>query len=170
MIPNEASCPVFSFTFRRKSVVELYMSGREKRKKKVNARVYFFLSRVSSFSLHLIFFVRRSFCRIFRFCIFRIMIFSINLASCKMPTRVILQKKKNACSSARSCVCTADRTRTCALFILFPKVAKKRMCVIFVRVTRCGETGKKWKGKMQNNDNKRYDKKRWKRSEETNDL
>lgn len=44
------------------------------------------------------------------------------------------------------------------------------MCVIFVRVTRYGETGKKWKGKMQNDDNKRYDKKRWKRSEETNDL
>lgn len=74
------------------------------------------------------------------------------------------EKKTRA---ARTCVCTADRT--CALFILFPKVAKKRMCVIFVRVTRCGETGKKWKGKMQNND-KRYDKKRWKRSEETNDL
>lgn len=80
-------------------------------------------------------------------------------------------KKKNyACGSVRTCVCTADRTRTCALFILFPKVAKKRMCVIFVRVTRYGETGKKWKGKMQNDDNKRYDKKRWKRSEETNDL
>lgn len=34
MIPNEASCPVFSFTFRRKSVVELRMSGRKKKEKK----------------------------------------------------------------------------------------------------------------------------------------
>lgn len=128
------------------------MSGRKEKKRKeetlARARVPFLFR--PSFSLHLISFVRRSFCRVFRFSCAAtpIMIFDQfgelqNADACDFAER---KKKKAARPVVRACG-TADRTRTCALFILFPKVAKKRMCVIFVRVTRCGETGKKWKGK-----------------------
>lgn len=168
MIPNEASCPVFSFTFRRKSVVELRMSGRKekrkKKKRKENARVYFYFYR-PSFSLHFI-----SVCSPFVLPRFPVLCRDANhdsrsiwrVAKCRCvwfwKKKQKKKKEKTRADRPVTCVSTADRTRTCALFILFPKVAKKRMCVIFVRVTRCGETGKKWKGKMQNNDNKRYDK------------
>lgn len=151
MIPNEASCPVFSFTSRRKSVVELRMSGRkEKRKKKNNrARAYLFLFR-PSFSLHFVSFVRRSFCRVFRFCAaMPIIIFDqFDVLQYADACDFAEEKKKRRVriGPIRACSRPTERERV-ALFILFPKVAKKRMCVIFVRVTRCGENGKKMERK-----------------------
>lgn len=52
MIPNEASCPIFSFNFRRKSVVELRISGRKERKKKKKTRAYIFSFPSFFFSSH----------------------------------------------------------------------------------------------------------------------
>lgn len=161
MIPNEASCPVFSFTFRRKSVVELRMSGRkEKRKIQKRNRSRILISFSSFFFSSLNFL-----CASFVLSRFPVLCRDANhdfrsiwwVAKCRRVW--FCRKKKTRADRSRTCVCTADRTRTCALFILFPKVAKKRLYVIFVRVTRCGETGKKWKGKMQKyDDNMRYDK------------
>lgn len=49
MIPNEASCPVFSFTFRRKSVVELRSKRKKKERKRIRARAYLLFSFPSFF-------------------------------------------------------------------------------------------------------------------------
>lgn len=154
MIPNEASCPVFSFTFRRKSVVELRMSGRkEKRKKKKEiARVYFFLFR-PSFSLHLIFFVRCSFCRVSRFCAATpIMIFDQFGELQNADAWDFAEKKKDACGSAPYVRVHGRPNATCALFILFPKVAKKRIVCDFCTCYALWRNGEK----MERKDAKRW--------------
>jgi len=111
MIPNEASCPVFSFTFRRKSVVDLHIE-RSKIKEKKNARVYFFFSVLlflfTSFPLFAV-----SFCRVFRFCAATpIMIFDQfgelqNADACDFADK----KKTRADRPVRACSRPTERER-----------------------------------------------------------
>lgn len=163
MIPNEASCPVFSFTSRRKSVVEFTEYERSKRKekkktRKKRARIHTFFSFPSFFfsSLH---FLCSPFVlpRFPRFVPRRQSWFSINLAKLQNADACGFaeEKKKETRADRPATVRGHGRpdANECALFILFPKVAEKRMCVIFVRVTRCWRKREKnGKERMQNDD------------------
>lgn len=158
MIPNEASCPVFSFTFRRKSVVELRMSGRKekikkKEKKRKRARIFLLLPSFFFSSLH--------------FCLFAVCIaafsgfvprrqswFSINLASCKM--RVILEKKKkkrkDACGSARNVRVHGRPNANVCTFHTFPKSSQEKDVCDFCTCYALWRNGKK----MERKDAKRW--------------
>lgn len=112
------------------------MSGRKKKK---NMRVYIsFLFRPScSLYLNLPLFT----VRFTAFSGFVPQHQSINLTNCKMSTRNFAEKKKkNACGSAQTCVCTADRMRKRIYFSYFSrKVVKDKNVYLFLYVLRVGE-------------------------------